>query len=225
MMNTRPTTELERKQWEPEPLYTRLPAQILSYVFHPLFIPFYVALFIVYVHPSYFTGVSSFNKTRVILSIGVNTIGFPMITVLLLKGVGFIDSIFLRTQKDRIIPYIASGIFYFWIYFVLRGQPGYPPVLVAFILGVFLAASASLIVNIYNKISMHATGMGGLIGIFLVIMQSNTMLMTWPLALALVIAGMVCTARMLVSDHTSSEIYIGFFTGLLAQLAAALSMQ
>ncbi len=224
MTETNAAAGTERVQWEPQPIYIRLPAQALSYVFHPLFIPLYVSLFMVYVHPSYFTGISALNKTRIILSIGVNTIAFPLVTVLLLKGLNFIQSVFLRTRKDRIIPYIASGIFYFWIYFVLRGQAGYPSVLVAFMLGVFLAASASLIVNIYNKISMHATGMGGLVGIFLVIMQSNTMLMTWPLALALVIAGLVCTARMLVSDHTPYEIYIGLFTGMLAQFAAAFSM-
>ncbi len=202
-------------------LYLRMPAQLLSYVFHPLFIPLYTALFIVYIHPGYFTGIPALYKTRTILSIGVNTVVFPLITVLLLKGLGFIQSIFLRTQKDRIIPYIASGIFYFWIYFVLRGQSTYPPVLVGFMLGVFLAASVSLIINIYQKLSMHAAGMGGITGVFIVIMQSNTMLMTWPLALVFIIAGMVCTARMLVSDHTPKQIYLGFFTGLVTQFVAA----
>ena len=34
---------------------------------------------------------------------------------------------------------------------------------------------------------MHAIGMGGLIGLFLVIMQQDTMLMTWPLSLVIFI--------------------------------------
>ena len=65
-------------------------------------------------------------------------------------------------------------------------------------------------------------GAGGLLGIFFIIMQSNTMLMTWPLCGALLITGVVCTSRLIVSDHTPKEIYIGLLAGLLCQLAAAL---
>ena len=59
-------------------------------------------------------------------------------TVFLLKALGFIESLYLRSQKDRIIPYIASGIFYFWAYTVFRQQSHYPVVLTGFILGVFI---------------------------------------------------------------------------------------
>jgi hypothetical protein len=88
-------------------------------------------------------------------------------------------------------------------------------------LGVFLASSAALIANIYFKISMHAIGLGGWLGLFLVIANTNTMLMTWPIAAVLLITGLVCTARLIVSDHTVKEIYTGLFLGLLAQFVAA----
>ena len=50
---------------------------------------------------------------------------FPLVTVLLAKGLGFIDSVYLKTQRDRIIPYIACEIYYFWIAYVLRHQAEY----------------------------------------------------------------------------------------------------
>jgi hypothetical protein len=135
--------------------------------------------------------------------------------------VGFIDSIFLKNQKDRIIPYIAVGIFFFWTYTVFKQQPIYPAILPAFILGIFLASSAALIANIYLKISMHAIGMGGWMGVFLVIANSNTMLMSWPLAAVLLLTGLVCTARLIVSDHTPREIYLGLLVGMLCQFVGA----
>lgn len=67
-------------------------------------------------------------------------------------------------------------------------------------------------------------GTGGLIGIFLIIMFGNTMLMTWPLSAALLITGIVCTSRLLVSNHTPKEIYFGLLVGLLCQLAAAIAI-
>jgi hypothetical protein len=199
----------------------RVLANFFSYIFHPIFIPIYAIAFLVFVHPSYFTGFSEQRKLMTVVISTVNLVFFPLLSVLLLKAVGFIDSIFLRTRKDRIIPYMASGIFFFWAYNVFNKQTIYPPILSSFVLGVFLAASAGLMANIYFKISMHAIGVGGLIGLCIVVFNTNTMLMTWPLAAALLIAGIVCTARFLVSDHTQKDIYAGLALGLFAQLVAS----
>ncbi len=142
-----------------------------------------------------------------------------------MKLLGFIKSVFLRTQQDRIGPYLSSMIFYFWaarIFF--KFQPELSPVLASFMTGVFLTTVVGLLSNIYFKISMHAMGCGGMIGVFLIIMFGNTMLMTWPLSAALLITGIVCTSRLLVSGHTQKEIYLGFLVGLLCQLVAAIAI-
>lgn len=211
----------EQRVVEAQPGIVRIFAHLFSYIFHPLFIPLYVTYFLAYIHPSYFVGFGNSGKARLMLLVGLNAVAFPLITVLLLKGLGFIQSIFLRTQRDRIIPYIASMTFYFWAQYVLREQPAIPRILVGFMFGVFISSSMALIANIYNKISMHAIGMGGLIGIFLVIMQQDTMLMTWPLSMVILIGGIVCTARMIVSDHRPKEIYSGLFVGLVCQFLGA----
>ena len=199
----------------------RWSAVLLSYVFHPVFIPLYAVLFLVYVHPSYFSGFADQNKLRTIFILIQNAVFYPLFCIVLLKGVGFIDSLFLHTKKDRIIPYIACGIFFFWTFMVFNQQTVYPRILPSFMLGVFLASSAALIANIYLKISMHAIGLGGWVGLFMVIANTNTMLMTWPIASVLLITGLVCTARLIVSDHTPKEIYTGLLLGLLAQFVAA----
>lgn len=199
----------------------RVTASMLSYIFHPIFIPLYAVWFIAYVHPSYLSGFSNGMRLRTVLIVAQNAVFYPLFCVLLLKGVGFISSIFLRTQKDRIIPYIASGIFFFWTFTVLKEQSMYPRILPSFMLGVFLASSAALIANIYFKISMHAIGVGGLVGLFIIITGTNTMLMTWPLSAALLITGLVCSARLLITDHTPKDIYMGLGIGLLSQFIAA----
>lgn len=203
------------------PAAQKIIAKIFSYVFHPLFIPAYITAFLLYLHPSFFSGSGSGEKKRILLSVSLNTILFPGMTVLLLKGLNFIESVFLRTQRDRIIPYIASGTFYFWMFWVMKNQAMYPPVMVGFSLGICISAFAGLMANIYTKISMHAIGMGGVIGIFLIVMRTNTMLMTWPLAGAFLLTGIVCTSRLSVSDHSPKEIYAGLFLGIICQLVAA----
>jgi membrane-associated phospholipid phosphatase len=194
-------------------------AYLNSYLFHPLFVPLYVILFLLYVHPSAFTGFSDSTKIRVIFIVIINLLFFPLISVLLLKAVGFIDSIYLKNQKDRIIPYIASGIFFFWAYHVFKEQSQYPEVWVSYLLGLFLASSAALIANIYFKVSMHAVGVGGWLGLFFLMFNSKEMMMTWPLAAVLLITGMVCTSRMILKAHSPLDIYGGLIIGVLTQLA------
>lgn len=200
---------------------TKIFAGFFSYVFHPVFIPLYITAFLLYIHPSAFAGFSAVQKKNTLLIVALNIVFFPLFSVLLLKAVGFIQSLYLRTQKDRIIPYIASGIFFFWAYTVFKQQTQYPLLLTAYIFGIFLASSLALIANIYFKISMHAIGMGGLIGFFLVIAIFNSMLMTWPLCLALLITGFVCTSRLLLRSHDQKDIYLGLLAGIITQFAAA----
>ncbi len=223
-MKYRPRPALQNEIIAPKPLASlgeKILGNFFSYLFHPLFVPVYVTLFLVYVHPSAFAGFSALEKRQTIMIITLNLVLFPLISVLLLRAVGFIDSIFLHTKKDRIIPYMACGIFFFWAYTVFREQAHYPLLLTSFVFGIFLASSAGLVANIYYKISLHTIGMGGWLGFFLVIYFSNTMHMAWPLAIAILLTGFVSTSRLLVSNHTDKEIYMGILVGLVTQLAAA----
>ncbi|MEI8060607.1 MAG: hypothetical protein WCG67_10655 [Ferruginibacter sp.] len=216
------TDTAQTEQKNNQSLLIRFFANFFSYLFHPLFIPLYMVVFLVFIHPSYYSGFSTYEKNKLLLNIILNTIFFPAFAVLLMKGLGFIKSIFLRSQQDRIGPYLANMIFYFnvaWTFFKMT--PQLDLIFPAFMTGVFLTTVIGLIGNIYFKISMHGMGMGGVLGLFLIIMNNNTMLMTWPLCIAFIITGLVCSSRLIVSDHSQKEIYWGLFAGILCQLAAA----
>ncbi|MBS1929379.1 MAG: hypothetical protein IT254_05955 [Chitinophagaceae bacterium] len=206
-------------------LLQRIYAHLFSILFHPVFIPLYVTWFLLYLHPSAFAGFDEGARRQTLVIVAINLVFFPLLSVVLLRALRFIDSIQLHSQRDRIIPYIAVGIFYFWSYLVFSRQPLYPPILSSFILGIFLASSACLIANIYFKISMHATGMGAWVGVFLLIMFRNEMLMTWPLSAVFLIGGLVLSARMLLSAHTPKEIYLGLIVGLITQFVAAVMVK
>jgi hypothetical protein len=205
------------------PVYSgwlRIPAKIISYVFHPLFVPVYVVWFLVYVEPYFFAGADDWNKKVVIIQAIVMYVLFPLVTVLLLRALRFIDSIMLKTQRDRIIPYVACGIWYFWAWYVRHNLPGTPGPLIYFSLAIFLASSAGLIANIYLKASMHAMAMGVAASFMLLLGFSQGMTFSLYIAVTLVAAGLVCTSRLVTSDHTPGEIYAGLFIGIAAQLVA-----
>jgi hypothetical protein len=200
------------------PLYLRIPAIIISILFHPLFIIGLMGWYIIFQHPTAYLGIDERLKTWRFLIVCVNGIFFPVVSVLLLKAVGFIKSILLPTQKERIIPYIIANFFFFWTFWVFRNVDETPAIMRAMTLGVFLASSLAILLNIYLKISMHAIGVGGLVGLALLsLYKEPSVISALPLTLALLIAGFVCTSRLIVSNHRPVEIYFGFIVGLICQ--------
>ncbi len=224
-MSNRPyVTENEYDKWDELPAkkvhpVSKIVGGFISLVFHPLFIPVYLVGLLI-ITPPYFLGFSKPDKWIAFLRFVMIYSFFPLITVLLLKGLGFIDSIYLRTRKERIIPYIASGIFYFWMWYVLRNQGQFARELVELAFGIFLASSLGLLGNIYMKVSMHAISMGIMVTFVGVIAFTNSgYLLPW-LMVSVLVAGLVCTARLLVSNHSNREIYVGLLLGVISQLIA-----
>lgn len=195
-------------------------AKLISVVFHPLFVGVMMAAYLIYIHPTYFTGFQEKAKLMKLLTVINNNVFFPLVVVALLKGLGFNSSILLKTQKERIVPYIASITFFFWTYYVFRNQPETPRVLVYMCRGMFFASSVALILNNYYKISIHGIGVGGLVGLMLVTVYDGSLSSGTPVVVALLVAGAVVSARKVASDHQWFDIITGFILGFICQLIA-----
>jgi hypothetical protein len=141
-----------------------------------------------------------------------------LVVVGLLRGLGFNKSFLLKTQKERIVPYIASITFFFWSYYVFKNQTGTPEVMVGMCRGMFLSAAASLLLNNYFKISMHAVGIGGLLGLVTVSILDGSQYAGIPVLAALFLSGITITSRKIVSDHSWFDLISGLLVGFLFQL-------
>jgi hypothetical protein len=220
-------TEYREPASPPQPFYVRLLANFFSYLFHPVFIPMYLVGYLLYVHPYLFAGTNPFNKTRILLMAVVMYVVFPVITVLLLKALKFIETIQLKTQKDRIIPMIACGIWYAWICYVwwnshkMQDGLSIPKQAVQLALAIFLASWFALMANIKMKISLHAISMGVMLTFILLLAFSQELNFTLYIAVALLVTGITCTSRFIVSDHTPAEVYGGLVLGAGAMVIAS----
>lgn len=197
-----------------------LGGRFFSYVFHPLFIPLYVSIYLVFYYPYAFAGYDNSQKLLRLLHIFVITTFFPAITVFLLWRLQFAASIYLKTQKERIIPYVASVTYFFWAFYVSKNLPGTPDMMTFFFLGIFLTASAGLMANNYFKISMHALGVGGATGFLILLGLVSPYPMGLAIAVATIVTGIICTSRLLVSDHSPFEIYAGLLVAFCCQAVA-----
>ena len=205
---------------QPQSPAIRVIAKVISYIFHPLFVPVYIAWFLITIQPYLFSSFTPAQKLVTMLRFFIMYSFFPLVTVLLAKGLGFLDSIYLKTQKDRIIPYIACGVYYFWMCYVLRNQPEFSKEVVQLSMAIFIASSLGLLVNIAMKVSMHAISMGILLVFMSLLSFTQAGSYTIFMSYAFILAGLVCTSRFIVSDHTPKEIYTGLLLGAASQLIA-----
>jgi len=193
-------------------------AKLISYIFHPLFIPTYVFLFVQYQFPYEFAGISEWQMKLKLFSVFWMTAFFPAFAVFLLWKLKFSDNIFLRTQKERIIPYFISMFFYWWMYYLSRTFTDQPYVLKFFYFGIFASTAIGVIINNYIKISLHGIGMGGALATIILFSFYYQSTLGYSIVGVVFLTGLVCTARFLVSNHTTLEVYSGVLLGIICQL-------
>lgn len=201
------------------PSALRFMGHFLSVIFHPLFIPSWIAAYLLFRHPYAFAGAPDKLKVFRFISVFFLTAFLPAFSVFLLRQLRFIESIYLRTQRDRIIPYIICMVYYFWIWYVSRNLHESAE-MTAMLLSTFIASILGLMANIYFKISMHGLAAGALLVFFIWLAFSGSVQIGPYLSCAVLVTGLICTARFLVSSHSAFEVYAGLAGGMLCQLAA-----
>lgn len=218
--------DIRQRDFSEHPAALKWIAKIISWIFHPVFVPVYVIWFLIYMHPYLFTGFDAWLKTTTFLMAVLTFTFFPIVTVLLLKGLKFIDTIYLHTQKDRVIPIVACMIWYFWLWYVwqnfgkTKNAIDIPKEAIQFAMAAFISTIISLMVNIKMKVSLHAISAGVMLTLFILMSLSQDLNFGIWLSVALFITGLVCTARFIISDHTPQEIYGGLVVGAASMLIA-----
>jgi len=202
------------------PTLPKILARIFSYVFHPLFIPTYIFLWLIFRFPFAFAGITNITLFTRKITVFWMTAFFPAFSVFLLYQLKFIENIYLRSRKERIVPYIITMFFYWWMWYLSRNFNDQPEVLKFFFFGIFLATVVGLIANNFFKISMHAMGVGGALMFIILTSFFYHIYMGSDISMFIIIAGITCSARLILDEHSGKEVYAGLFTGIFCQLIA-----
>jgi len=212
---------LQRSSFDKHPSGTvRFFAHFFSILFHPLLISSYVFAFLIYLHPAAFEGVDLHTKNLRMFSMVLFTLFFPALSLFLAWRLKLIKGLALNNRQDRLVGFIVTMFFYFWASYVFRNLPDVPPVAAHFVLGTFLAVCGAWMCTIFYKISLHAVAMGGLITFFILFAREDPYVSGLYLVLPVLIAGLVCSSRLILGAHNRFEMVTGFFVGILGQAVA-----
>lgn len=188
-------------------------AQFISACFNPLVIPS-LATLMIFCSGNIFVLWPSAVVAWIVFVVSMGTLWMPLVVLQLLKQFQYITDLRMPGMKERILPYTLVMILFLITYFMIR-RLNIPEVVVNIIFSSCIAIGVNIIFLFYWKISSHAMGAGGLLALTFVLFlrwQANNFTLLY---LAILIAGMVCWARLWLEAHTEKQVYAGLVVGFV----------
>ncbi|NNE32565.1 MAG: hypothetical protein HKN40_09365 [Winogradskyella sp.] len=187
----------------------------ISFVFHPLIMPLLGVIF-------YFSKTPRFIPVPIrnakIFSIVILTIILPILLFFLLKTVNKVESIYLQSTKERIIPLFINCIILVLILFRVL-TPNEILELYYFFVGILCSTLACLILAFFKiKASIHMIAATGFFMFAVAIGIHYQINVNGTIAIMMIILGAIATSRLHLNAHTNQELVIGAFVGLFPQL-------
>ena len=188
--------------------------KVISTLLHPIVVPTIgvILYFILIPH--------SLQKQQQLVMLAL-VFGFtyilPVIILLVLKGLNLIENFQVHSIKERKIPlFLMIVIFYF------LGKSLFDISLIRDLAILFYGTSLSLIALYFLfifkiKASIHLLSMGSSLGFFLILTDKYDISLTPIIMIIILLSGLLGSSRLHLKAHTPTEVYTGFFIGLLSQ--------
>lgn len=185
-------------------------ARIMSMIFTPFYLPIVglIALFIF----SYMSLLPMMYKLVMLAMVYLLTVVAPSLLIHLYRLCQGWTSHELGRKERRLVPYIISIVCYFACFFWMeyRNTPRVISIIVVVALTIQMVCA---LINIWWKISTHTAAIGGVAGGLVSYSIAFSFNPLWWLCFVLILAGAVGTARMILRQHSLSQVVGGFLLG------------
>lgn len=185
-------------------------ARIMSMIFTPFYLPIVglIALFIF----SYMSLLPMMYKLVMLAMVYLLTVVAPSLLIHLYRLCQGWTSHELGRKERRLVPYIISIVCYFACFFWMeyRNTPRVISIIVVVALTIQMVCA---LINIWRKISTHTAAIGGVAGGLVSYSIAFSFNPLWWLCFVLILAGAVGTARMILRQHSLSQVVGGFLIG------------
>ena len=187
----------------------------ISYIFHPVFMPLLGVVFYFSKSPKDIPKEIIWAK---LVSTSILTLLLPILLFFLLKNIGRVHSIFLKTTQERVIPLFVNSII---VFLMLRKVfPAFEFIeLYGFFMGVLISNLACLILVLLKfKASIHMIALGGIFMYFIAVSIHFSKNINGTLALLSIITGATATSRLHMGAHNMKELVFGLVLGIIPQI-------
>lgn len=185
-------------------------ARIMSMIFTPFYLPI-VGLIAPFIF-SYMSLLPMMYKLVMLAMVYLLTVVAPSLLIHLYRLCQGWTSHELGRKERRLVPYIISIVCYFACFFWMeyRNTPRVISIIVVVALTIQMVCA---LINIWWKISTHTAAIGGVAGGLISYSIAFSFNPLWWLCFVLILAGAVGTARMILRQHSLSQVVGGFLIG------------
>lgn len=121
----------------------------------------------------------------------------------------------LGQRERRMMPYVISILCYFLCFWVMN-LLSMPYLMSSILMAALVIQVVCALINVWWKISTHTAAIGGITGALVAFSFLFNFNPIWWLCITLLAAGLVGTSRMILRQHSLSQVTAGFFVGLIA---------
>lgn len=198
-----------------------LAARIISMLFTPFYLPMVglIALFLF----SYLSIFPLFYKLEVLIMAYLFTILLPTVMIHLYRRYQGWNLIELGHRERRMMPYMISIISYFTCIYMME-RLHMPHFMSSIIIAALLVQIVCALINVWWKISTHTAAIGGVAGALFAFAEYLNFNPVWWLCLVFLVAGLLGTSRMILRQHSLSQVVAGFGVGFVCAAIAILFM-
>ena len=123
----------------------------------------------------------------------------------------------LGHKERRMVPYVISILCYFFCVYIMDMLH------IPHFMGTIVSAALSIqivcaLINVWWKISTHTSAIGGVAGALFVFGEFFGFNPVWWLCLVMILAGVLGTSRMILRQHSLSQVVAGFVVGLICSV-------
>ncbi len=193
-------------------------ANLVSIVFHPLFIPVYLLAFTLYLPVYTMQRYTENFKILFLLYAFLIDVVAPLLLLVLMKKFRMISSLTLGKASERQLPYVMMFFIYLTTALSLMNIRGLDGIIS---LAFMIAASVLLVVLVLNrflKISAHSASVAAGATWIFVLFKAFEISLSLHLTVAIVILGLVMSSRLYLEAHSPREVYLGAVVGGLITL-------
>ncbi|MDD6723443.1 MAG: hypothetical protein PUE10_06065 [Bacteroidales bacterium] len=202
---------------------------MLSIIFSPLFVPVYAYITALSVTQLHMVAASTRAVTTLVVASLVSIV--PLVVLLIMKAAGRISDIDISNRRQRTLPMLLIFVCYILAAVYIRAIHAPAWLVLYFISGIVSVIVLGLITVLVKwKISMHGAGAGNLIGMFVAMQRLGVAehSMLGLITAAILVAGMVGSARIVLRKHTLTQVFAGttvsaLITYFMMMLAAGIT--
>ena len=191
---------------------TKRIAEIISALFHPIFLPVYFSLLLI---ANSLYNISSASSAVIFLVFIVFTTILPLLSVFILQHSGWIGSFTMQSRNERSYPLLLTLLFnvsFLYITSKYRGSPILNYVVMITAITIILSWG----INIFTKLSLHLAGWSALMATAFWFLKIGWLHSLLYVITAAILTGIIGSARLKLKAHNGIELVVGTITGIIS---------